>query len=1715
MDVRLIVLLLLLVSSCMPTASVTRGNSAASSGDSDGTTTSTPTSLTWNYLGSVDTTITIDSSNLNTAYLVGTGIETFLATSTNFTDQNYCLSANFVKDSVTYDLRARVVPISYYDFTLKRTVRVFRVDFPDTTNSSTFCSGTLFVPDASSNYVADTTGAVAPVFAPNSICPTCTSALTSARVRVFKRDTTLNQILPTSLNFSSLVLKIDPNANTASTGTCTNSSCVARGYDCCLETQCVNDGSTRPSAYTTYASLLTTAEAERLQNPLAYLNYPQLYYICGTTPTTTSGSTTGTTTSGSGSGYDAAFELLKKDYACIKSLKAQSTISPWNQELLTRTSWVASTDCLTASSDSSSTSFYRSVVSRLYDACECNMSLTLNERITTCPAYEYQITSGTEAAPLQIDCYTPPSTTTPLPSQQTITLSTRAAPHRFFDSAGTERTLPLSDSSVTQEGASFSYQDSDNVFPVQSNFSMNAILGQMSIALDKAQPAKTVTIDLDQVYFIQATSGTYTPCPACSEDSWFTSFSPYPSSSIGKGVQAAGFSTTRDEYGDNSSLGNYEDTIFGRACWIPPTMIPFSEAPMTSVVAQRQNRLQTQAALFINGYQRDWFGFNKGALIGSFDGVSWFAIGNGRIVRSTSKKLFLAINAPFADVANNSSLAVNILAYDGTTQAAQVDYDPAYHQTHALQNQAGNCQMYHQCTTDTDCVTRLGWEYACADVKDTKTNWPTFDTTGAEISNADVSPAPTIANILAQKSYPSSNTRRCVYRGAGALCLRNATAVTDLNKKKVVSCAPNFYCQSLSGTAFNGTVARFAAQVEDLPISRNHLFGRDANVLGRPLNYLSGSSSVALPSMVTNTLVTNMALTLPGQESLSTLTNTGLCLPGKALPTTVSDQATMANPFNQALSADPSKRTDFISQIGSCNSVLFTSYRHSSCPVIGADLNYAHFATTTIADTAAYSKLASNQNACGLETLLTGSALSGTADTIANNSPFRTIEAKVLANQVITEPTLARDACLRRAGAVCNTDLDCSPNKFHSEQEDIYGLNYFGNQAEKDYYDQYLICGQTDPKPNILDANYSTYDMKLNRCCREVGSEITTYTPYTPAGVGDSNYTAITNKLKTNLVPGVTPTDALRYTRFATVEALNVRTTATTVERPILSAYQDISATSADTNGNGIYEPELGDVQVGGPKQDAYGSNVFVPKQWKTLNESNSETCCGGGWIRKFAAGQSWEDRNRLSFDVTNFRCINSRTPLITNPNDVALAYADYATPAVGISPQPLVDADYGDYCKDGTNTKGSCAQYSIANSLVDTAPTVDAYGSTVVLNTLSPNYSSSNLENYFSPRSADGDSATFIDYSVSTGRRNIKIRIPSFVPKTDFDNLYVNRAGTASVGMPSGLPIALTTSTGSPTISSCSYADLSTVSATTNNGSGVCASGCCVDFNMSTRILTVVFNSASLTTQKAGITITVRSAGNVAGITRTRPGTSAYYLKRLGRLELSGVPQISFEPLYCNDNANRVVPGIFRADVDTRAEFQSSAFSYAKSGSYYTNSSGLQTEQIFSSSEFKCCAPLGKTVTDSARCCSAYVKTTSGVSTCSLPPGTDLMVYFNRYISNEGVGTDKPGGGLLESDFDQLTGEPLLTTAINSKLNDLGVAYCSSKKVRQGAAFGGFEPQPAGSDTTLSDRIYGIVDSTNDVGQVSNAGATIATGYTQFGPEFGFRWNHHLYCAD
>jgi hypothetical protein len=1692
MDVRYLIVLFFLVS-CMPSPEVGRGNlenTETTGGTNGGTDGSAPTSTSWNYLGSVTRDITINVSNLNNAYLVGTPVESYLSSSENFTGANYCLVSSYSIGGVSYELRSRIVPISYYDYKQNRTVKILRVDFQDVTNSSSFCNHSLRVLSNTGNLSIDTSGPATHQYDSSLICPSCTSIFSANRVRLFKRNTSSSPVyldeVPTNLiQTSHLSLQVDPNyAVGGGSGSCTNSQCRAIGYDCCLDNQCVNDGSVKPAAATQYASLLQTAEAERLQNPLAYLNYPQLYYICGSSiPTTTTGS--------SGGGNETVSTQLKKDIACIEHLKAQANTSPFHLELLSR-SYTGTTDCLTSSGDSSQTYYYQNVIKRLYATCGCAKT-ELSDMISSCPNYEYNVVARDSSnQPIQVECYTPPVNTPTVPSQQTVSVNSRSAPHRFFNESGTEFTNPAT-SSEDQEGDKFEYLDESKIFYSQNNFSMNAVLGQMSVSLDQALPAKVVNVELDQIYFLQTTSGHYTPCPTCAKDSWFSTFSAFPSSSTGAGLQAVGHTTTRDEFSTNTTAGNYEDTIFGRACWLPPTMIPYSHSSNTDVQEQRKNRLKTQAALFVNGYQRDWFGFNKGALIGSFDGVTWFAVGKGRIVRSTSKKLYLAINAPFADLANPTNHVVNVVLYDGITQAPQVDYDPEYHQTHPYQNEAGNCQKYHMCSTDTDCVTQLGWEYACADVKDLKTSWPEFDGEGKE--KAATSVTKTLDQILHQKGLVGNSTKRCVYRGAGALCQVNSGSVSasDLNKRKLLTCAPNFYCANVGAAqAFNSKIARFAAHLEELPVSRNHLFGKDANILGRPLSYVSSGESTSLPNEVRSALVQNLV----AFESTATA-NTGLCQPGKNLPTT-SNQTTLSNPFTQHLSADTSKRADFINQIASCNSGLFTSYRHSSCPVIGADGNYEHFASTALPS--GYLTRATNQNACGLETVQSNTALSLSVDNLQNFSPFRSIEAKPLNSQIILDKTLVRDACLRRAGAVCHTDLDCSPNKLHASQVDFFSTSYFGNQAEKNYYSEYLVCGQTDPKPHPSDTTaFKNYDMTKNRCCREVGNDITTFTADLPTDTAAGNYDSNTVGLKMSVAPGIAPNDPKRYSRLATVENVGASSS-----RPVLSAYQERTGTNFLAN-NPSY---------------TLGTNVMSGSQWKTLNEANSETCCGGGWIRKFSDGSTdWTRRDRVYLDVTNFRCINSRTPLITNPSDVASQYSSSS------DPQILVDQDYADYCKDATNTNGACAQFSIVDTTSDIIPEVTAattYTSTTV-NTLSPVYTSSNKDFYFMPRSADGHSAVTMVLSSSSGRRNIQIRIPSFVPRS-FDSAYA--ANTLSISL---------VASGGSTAGCIKNAGFNPTTPTQVAGG---ASGdCYFSYDSTNRVLKVggdsAFNSAR-STQTVGVRFTVTTPG--AGIVvRTKPGSTAYYLKRLGQLELSGIPQITHEALMCNDNANRIVPGIFDPSVrylndpvTPSLSFTNSNYSFRHSytakdssgtvtvSSYFTNQHGLQLDPVFSANDFKCCAPLGKTVSSISRCCSGYgvSQTSSNTAfTCALPPGTDLMVYFNRFVSNEGVGSDKPGGGLTEADFDSRTGEPLLTPAVNDKIRELGTNYCSSGRTRQGGAFGSFEPEPQGPSTNVSQKIYNIVDSSNDAGTSSNAGRTVATGYTSFTE--GFRWNHHLYCDD
>jgi hypothetical protein len=1705
----LVFLFLFFLASCLPQTPVSRrGVQDPSTGDGataevPGSGTISETETGWNFLSKLSRTITINVSNLNNAYITGSTVESFLGATTNsslinFTDVNYCVITDFSLGGSKLQLRTRAVPISFYNFSEQKTSRILRVDFDNVTNSTSLCSGTLYIEDEVGTFVADTSAPSTPVFSPASLCPTCTTVLNSLRVRLFKLEGGfLKEVEMTSLNVSSLSLTVDPNYSaTGTSGSCSNSICLARGFNCCLENQCVNDGATRSSALTLYSAEYLRAEEEKMINPLAYLNYPHIYYVCGVTVPTDSSDTSGTTVPQVD--YEDGLEQLKKDYYCVEHLKAQATTDPFHLEFLTK-SYTSTTDCLTASGDSGQLMYYQEVVKRMYQTCGCSKT-TLTEMLSDCPNYEYVVTStDTAGNPTQIDCYTPPNVIE-VPNMQTVAVNSRSAPHRFFDSLnGLERDILNGDTTYTlsgvtqnytQEGDAFSYLDETSLLPVQENFGMNSILGQMTVTLDKALPAKIVNVNFDQVYIISTTFGYYTPCPTCNKDSWINSFSAFPSSNSGVGLQPIGHTTSRDELSTNYTMGNYEDTIFGRACWIPPTMIPFTHQSASSTKDQRLNRLEAQAALFINGYQRDWYGFNKGALIGSFDGVTWFAIGKGRIVKATSNRLFLAINAPFADLASPTLHSVHIQDYDGVTQAAHLDYDPKLSANHPYQNEAGNCQAYHMCEIDTDCITKLGWEYACADVRDVKTYWPSFDIDGNEkVGQTKVS----IDQILQQKKFPdvpsemsSFNTRRCVYRGAGAPCINNAGSISNLTRRKNLTCAPNFYCAKVSeGSGFNSKISRYAAPLEDIPVTKNHFYGRDANVLGRPLNYITISSGTSLPSDVQTAIKEN----LKTFESTQATSNSGICRPGKRLPS--GSSGTNSNPYTQHASSDATRRADFISQISSCNAGLFNTYRYTSCPVIDENGNYEIFNsgwTASISTPTNFVISSRTQNACGLDTLDTSANTASSIDDLLSYSPFRNIESKPLSATGVTiiEPTFARDACFRRAGSVCHTDLDCFPNKMHADQVDNFPASFFGgSEAEQNFHREYLVCGQADDKPSPSNTTaFKDYKINQNRCCREVGKDLTTYTANVANGSTftsnvSSDIDPATLDLKTDYEPGVDPTNtSLRYSRFATVEDLG--STA-----PSLNA--------ADYKRNG-----------GSGTLNHGSDDITKENQWVTLNEANSETCCGGGWVRKFADGSNdWSVRNRFFLDVSGFACINSMTVLLTDPDKASGPYG--GLPDL----ERLLAQDAFNYCVDPAGALGNCAQFTISNDADSVAPVTDAYSSTIEINTITPDYTSY-PDFFFMPKSADSDLRVTADYtSGTTGvRKNISIVIPSYVTSIN--------TGTIQMVDADGTPY------------NCASNDLSALNDPYEDDDGKCPDGqdCCYyyDSNPSKRILKVIRDEdTSPISEPVGISFTANvepqdGSGNTPR--RFRPGSSTYYLERLDKLELNGIPQVYYEPLYCSDNYDRLVPGIFKSGITTRSDFTSDrSVSFSSGGVYYANNQQLEMDPIFAAHEFKCCANLGKSVNKMDKCCSGYGQDVFGDGSefkCMLPPGTDLMVYFNRFVSNDGSLETDPGGGLVDDDFDPATGKPNFDTDVVDKIRALGNAYCNSTqnpKVRTGGVFGSFSPQPVGPSTQQGNLIFGIVDSPSDFGTVSSAGSTIDVGYQSF--MLGFRWNNHLYCND
>lgn len=1670
------------------------------SGDANDPTFSTSDDIYWYSNKKIEGAITINQDTKSVIYLRGSKVHSYLG-SDSLNNLVYCLVINFQSANLVDQLRLRAIPISFNNLLTNSVEQLLRIDVPYTTDNQTACSGTV-----------DTAGATV-AYSPVNLCTTCSNIYTATSVRLYtSTNNTISDlsIVPQAdLDVSSLSLRVDASSSQLSTtGNCTNGICQAQGYDCCLDGQCVKDGSMRPNAST--HSDYQQAISEVSQDSSNFRNWPSIYFICSNTVYATP---TPTTTPDAQATADAFLEQAKKDYYCLEG--AKETVPDYTQ--------------CTPNGDYDS---YILVRNDVWDRCGCEADPNADPpqgAEDLCPDFGLKTITDVNSNILEVVCDIPDPGLEPTPFQNLeVNVSTHSAPHRFFradngnwvdDIAAlpeTDKNAELNGTPVS-EGTAFYYSnDSGKTEPENGQFNMNSILGQMSLELNETLPATVVDIEHDQTYILHTISGYYTPCPQCARDSWFDTFTSMPPSQLGVGLRANGYSSTRDAYNDNTTYGNYEDTIFGRACWIPPTMIPWSHKRHTNVQTQRLNRLATQAAYYVNGYQRDWFGFNKGAVIGSFDGVRWFAIGSGRRVISTSNKLFLAINDSFLDLSEKNTMIVSITSDLGNNIAASYDFNDQIDMTDSRVNQAGTCQYWHQCTKDSDCIAQLGWEYVCANITKYRTNWPNFNSDAEEIANNQIDRA-SFYTILQSGLPTGTATKRCVYRGAGALCKRDYSTITDDEHRKLLTCAPNFYCADLDNSVFNDQIVRTPNAIEMF------MFGQESDFLGRPLNYVKAQES--LSEDIKDNIKDNAAIFASNETN-----DFGLCRPGKSV--------TYTTHLDQHKYADIRYRTDFISQVGGCNSSSTTVLgRVHSCPVFEEDTENEEYGNYVLSptDTDDYHR----QNMCGTESQYV-------EDVGLYTSTFKDIEAEPIPslNSLIT-PMLAQDACLRRAGTFCHTDLDCGPNKLHSQQAEYYGNAYFGGTAaEAQYWREYLVCSQGDEAPIITSGYVWDYDIKKNRCCRAAGQDFTMYTQGNDTLIPDYNLAGDNTNLLVNQLPYEGPSIDGRYSRYSVVA-------------PLVDS-------ASGSSGPYFATPK---VETG---------TTPTPYQWKTLQETGKKNCCGTGWVRKFASGSNnWETSYRnLSIDVSNYACLNYRSsfPFIhENPDDIFTVTANLNKGQDKLCLKP---------------TELGCIQYPIYSvenfelvypiDLVDTDFFIDTtpldpltsgggtikhgYGRNAPYQPVAYSYY---FDQWWQDEKGpytiflgiDYDTVSFylpsyISASVDKDGSNLHIEniVSVYIRYYDDDGLIgeseaVHNCDSTGLGCNNTAGGVINSTTGDPWVNLCPGTYCLARDHVSTGGEHV--------------LMHVRANYDAWAYTYAGVEITfvpVNYPGHyfnnngTAQLDSSRDalesGNALYYLTKLGRLELLGIPQIFYEPIYCSSDKSQMVDGIFNTSSPTRSDFEDASFSFQYNGQafpgsdkrynlwdiYYpneepqsndgSNSNGnivfqdkVQLGQIFSGHEFKCCIKLGNPTSSASKCCSNYsvpvAEEESTVEYCRLPPRTNLNVYFNRFVSSEGVGADEPGGGFTDDDFVPETGELKLRNSTYNKLTAMGASYCYAGQIRKGGAFGKFYGEPnSGYFTQEGDpedgRIFSIVDSNFDSDDDENG-----TLYYIH----GFRWNHHYYC--
>jgi len=815
--------------------------------------------------------------------------------------------------------------------------------------------------------------------------------------------------------------------------------------------------------------------------------------------------------------------------------------------------------------------------------------------ICTCGTLNCNLTPVTDlvsGAVVNFDCVYPTPATEDPAANRTVFVSNKNIAHRYYDSNGltydeNQGAAPAQEPTELE----FKYTNSDVLKPnnLTSFIGFNEIYGSFSKSGTQiAKPAKFVKVKKDKIYDLFTNSGVFSSCLTCGTDFYTSLQKIFPQNFSGKG---GGYSPDNFESSRlaNASIYRAEDQLFGRACFLPATMIPWThDGSLTDVSAQRRRRLSGQHFLFANGYNRDWFGFDYGSLIGSFDGVTWFSVGNQRRIKATTGKLYLAINAYFGDLNIDSNFNVTV------SETSLFSSDIPDHDT---ESDGAECQKSHFCSNDNDCFKQLGFDYSCQNVSGLTTSWPVTDANANEV----IGSAP--RTLLSLISGSNGQPKRCIYRGRGAPCQTNLSNTSNFNGTTVpgtLACSFNNFCYSInSGSAnkFNNRITRFAntpraQNIAAVTTVDTDLVGFGARVIGRPFDYY-GSKTVP-------------AAALAGLTSTNANVS-AICIPGKDLTNSV-------NTF-ELNSRIPSVVTDTSDRVlGVGTTLAATSLKAlAACPVVDS----------TTGNILQHSSLIiSNIPATMNSTLLQQSITQNISSNILNLTGLTGLNVfNVVGATPITAVGYQPNTCLKTAGSACLSDMECGPSSFVSSKAvaaDLFATDQI-NEAEEKFLEEGLICGNPDFKFVSAGVKNTLFDVKKNRCCRQTGLDFTVFTAQD--GASPHWCSGPTGEGSDIKVAGINTgyTDLNRYSR-------------------VHQAYDKMTCTVGQISSTKTFA-----LAIFGPATTKYDQ---IENQFKTLDTTNKRMCCTENWVRNFHAtanggGHAFAATKLQNIDLEMFKNIS------------------------------------------------------------------------------------------------------------------------------------------------------------------------------------------------------------------------------------------------------------------------------------------------------------------------------------------------------------------------------------------------------------------------------------------------------------------------------------------